>query len=188
MVDLNGREVLSEERMITAGENSTLKLYTVPALTGISFLSLELLNEKNELLADNFYWLSPKADEYAWDKTEWYYTPLKESSDFRGLNYMPPAEVNVGYTHRMIDSQLIVDVKLTNFSGKTAFFMHMNLMDNNDETIFPVFWDDNYVSLLPGASRTYRCKLPAKDSVSGDISLIVSGWNVKEQRILINFE
>ncbi len=80
LVDLNGKEILSEERMLSAEENSTSKIYTVPAITGISFLSLELLNEKNEMLADNFYWLSPKADEYAWDKTEWYYTPLQSIS------------------------------------------------------------------------------------------------------------
>jgi exo-1,4-beta-D-glucosaminidase len=188
LVDLNGREILSEERMLASAKNSTLKIYTVPAVTGISFLSLELLNKKDETLADNFYWLSPREDEYAWDKTEWYYTPLKVSADFRALNYMAPADVNVGFTHQIIDNQLMVDVKLTNFSNKTAFFMRMNLKDKDDKTIVPVFWDDNYVSLLPGDSRTYRCRLPAPRSASGAISLTVSGWNVKEQRITVNFE
>lgn len=182
LVDLNGKVILTEERMLAADENSTTKIYTVPSFPGISFLSLELLNEKNQTLADNFYWLSPKADEYSWDKTEWYYTPIKVSSDFRALNYMPAADVNIGYTHKMVDGQVAVDVKLTNFSNKTAFFMHMNLKDKNDKTIFPVFWDDNYVSLLPGDSRTYRCILPVSQ---GEISLIMSGWNVREQILKI---
>jgi exo-1,4-beta-D-glucosaminidase len=181
LVDLNGKEILSEERMISAEENSTLKIYTVPAIAGITFLSLELLNKKNKILADNFYWLSPKADEYAWDKTEWYYTPLKASSDFRALNNIPFADVNVSFTHQVIDNQLMIDVKLTNATDKTAFFIQMNLKDKDNKTIFPVFWEDNYVSLLPGDSRTYRCKLPTMESSSGEISLIVSGWNVKEQ-------
>ena len=188
MVDLNGREILSEERMMTAAGNSTLKVFTIPSVTGISFLSLELLNEKNESLADNFYWLSPREDEYAWDKTEWYYTPMKVSADFRALNYLAPADVNIGYRYQEFDSQLVVDVKLTNFSNKTAFFMQMNLKDKDNKTLFPVFWDDNYVSLLPGDSRTYRCKLPGLASSADEISLIVSGWNVKEQQIHINLK
>ncbi len=81
-------------------------MFTIPSLTGISFLSLELLNEKNESLADNFYWLSPREDEYAWDKTEWYYTPMKVSADFRALNYLAPADVNIGYRYQKFDNQL----------------------------------------------------------------------------------
>ena len=114
------------------------------------------------MLADNFYWLSPRADEYAWDKTEWYYTPMKASADFRALNYIPSADVNVSYTHERVDNQVVIDVKLTNATDKTAFFIQMNLKDKDNKTIFPVFWDDNYVSLMPGDSRTYRCKLPAR--------------------------
>ena len=183
LVDLNGKELLSEERMVSSEENSTLKIFILPAISGITFLSLELLNEKNEILADNFYWLSPKADEYAWDKTEWYYTPMQVSADFRALNYIPSADVNVSYTHKVIDKQLVIDVKLTNATDKTAFFIRMNLTDKDNKTIYPVFWDDNYVSLLPGDSRTYRCKLPAMASSPGEISLVVSGCNVKEQII-----
>jgi exo-1,4-beta-D-glucosaminidase len=181
LVDLNGKELLSEERMLSAEANSALKVFTLPAIQGVTFLSLELLNEKNEILADNFYWLSPKADEYAWDKTEWYYTPLKVSADFRPLNYMPAADITLSFDHETVKGQTIIDVKLTNATNKTAFFIQMNLLDKDNKTIYPVFWDDNYVSLLPGDSRTYHCKLPAGQSSSGDISLVVSGWNVKEQ-------
>jgi exo-1,4-beta-D-glucosaminidase len=181
LVDLNGKEILSEERLLSADESSTSKFYTVPAISGVSFLSLELLNDKNEIQADNFYWLAPGADEYAWDKTEWYYTPMKASADYRALNYIPSADVNVSYTHQVTDNQLMIDVKLTNATNKTAFFIQITLKDKDNKTIFPVFWDDNYVSLLSGDSRTYRCKLPTTQSSSGEISLVVSGWNVKEQ-------
>jgi exo-1,4-beta-D-glucosaminidase len=79
------------------------------------------------------------------------------------------------------NNQLVVDVKLTNATNKTAFFIQMNLKDKDNKTIFPVFWEDNYVSLLPGESRTYVCKLPSMGSFAGEISLVVSGCNVKEQ-------
>ncbi len=66
--------------------------------------------------------------------------------------------------------------------------MQMNLKDKDNKTLFPVFWDDNYVSLLPGDSRTYRCKLPDPGSTADEISLVVSGWNVKEQQIRIDLK
>jgi exo-1,4-beta-D-glucosaminidase len=188
LVDLNGKEILSEEKMISSAGNSSQKVYTIPSVASVSFLSLELLNEKNEPLADNFYWLSPKEDEYAWDKTEWYYTPMKVSADFRALNYLPSADINIGYRYHRYESHLIVDVKLTNFSNKTAFFMQMTLKEKDNTTLFPVFWDDNYVSLLPGDSRTYRCKLPDRADTADELSLFVSGWNVNEQQIRINFK
>ncbi len=146
------------------------------------------MSDKNELLADNFYWLSPKPDEYAWDKTEWYYTPLKASADFRALNYLPPADVDVSFSHQSVDNQLIIDVKLDNASGKTAFFIQMNLKDKDNKTIYPVFWDDNYVSLLPGDSRTYRCRMPDTVSSADEITLVVSGSNVKEQRMPVDLK
>ncbi len=115
------------------------------------------------------------------------YTIAKHQLISGPSNYIPYADVNVSYSHQVIDNQLMIEVKLTNATNKTAFFIQMNLKDKDNKTIFPVFWDDNYVSLLPGDSRTYRCKLPAMGSSSGEISLVVSGWNVKEQtdRLLI---
>ena len=66
--------------------------------------------------------------------------------------------------------------------------MQMTLKEKDNTTLFPVFWDDNYVSLLPGDSRTYRCKLPDRADTADELSLFVSGWNVKEQQIRINFK
>jgi exo-1,4-beta-D-glucosaminidase len=180
-VDLNGKELFSEERMLAIEENSTSDIFNVRPVAGISYLALELLNEKNELLADNFYWLSPKADEYAWDKTEWYYTPMKVSADFREFNSMAPAVVEMKYSHQVVNNQPVVEVKLTNTSDKPAFFIHLTLKDRDDKTIFPVFWDDNYISLLPGDSRAYHCRLPATSADQDGLGLYMSGWNVKEQ-------
>ncbi len=81
--------------------------------------------KRTKSLADNFYWLSPREDEYAWEKTEWYYTPIKASADFRAINYIPFADVNVSYTQQVTDNQLMIDVKLSNSTNKTAFFTQM---------------------------------------------------------------
>ena len=69
-------------------------------------------------------------------------------------------------------------VTLTNRSDRLAFFMEMRIVDKkSQQSLTPVLWDDNYVS-LPAARRkkTYFALLPAH---SGDAELKLQGWNVK---------
>ena len=62
-------------------------------------------------------------------------------------------------------------------SGKTvAFMVHARLVKpGTDEELAPVLWSDNFVSLLPGESRTLDVELPS--STKGT-ELQVDGWNV----------
>jgi len=185
LTDMNGRALVSEELMLSIDENTTRKIFSIPSAVGYTYLSLELLNGNNEFLADNFYWLTAFPEEYNWEKTEWFYTPLKDPAGFKHLNYIPPAKVEINFTHSIINDIPVVDVKLTNSSEKPAFFVNLSLKDASNNTLFPVFWDDNYVSLLPGVTRTYRCMLPSVKSPAGEINLIISGWNVKEEVVKI---
>jgi exo-1,4-beta-D-glucosaminidase len=181
LTDLNGKELLSEERMLSSDGNSTQKIFSLPPVTGTSCLALDLLNDRNESMADNFYWLTARPDEYAWEKTEWYYTPIRTPADYRALNYLAPANVEMSSDQSFADHELAVNVKLTNSSSIPAFFMKLNIRNKDNNTLFPVFWDDNYISLLPGASRTVRCIIPSIKAPGEEISLSLSGWNVKEQ-------
>jgi len=129
--------------------------------------------------------LSGKPDVYDWEKTEWYYTPLKSSADFKQLNYLVPAEVDVLEKHSKEGDGWLLETTVTNKSNRIAFFMNITLKDANQRTIFPVFWDDNYVSLLPGETRTLRCKVPASLSIGEGCTFNLSGWNIREQQIPI---
>ena len=62
-----------------------------------------------------------------------------------------------------------------------AFFNRISLVDaNGHHRLLPVFYSDNYVSILPGEQKTVTidydaARIKAKPVVS------VSGWNLKEQ-------
>jgi exo-1,4-beta-D-glucosaminidase len=44
--------------------------------------------------------------------------------------------------------------------------------------VLPVFWEDNYFSLLPGEKKTVKVEFDAKN-LDGDKPLLkVEGWNV----------
>jgi hypothetical protein len=55
--------------------------------------------------------------------------------------------------------------------------VRLRLVDAKGEDVAPVFWSDNYVTLLPGEHRA----LTAKFSTSGiqGLKVVCDGWNVK---------
>ena len=69
--------------------------------------------------------------------------------------------------------------KLKNLSNKIAFFTELTLKDNNGSAILPVFWEDNYVSLLPGEERDILGYVSRKDYTGESISLGVQFWNME---------
>jgi exo-1,4-beta-D-glucosaminidase len=183
MVDLQGRTILSEELVMNMEGNTSSRIFQLPPLRGNVFLTLSLLDGQNTVIADNFYWLSGKSDVYDWEKTEWYYTPMKSSADFKQLNYLAPASVELEQKNSKQADEWILETTITNKSNRIAFFMNITLKDGDQHTIFPVFWDDNYVSLLPGETKTLRCKVPARLPLGNNCTLTLSGWNIQEQQI-----
>ena len=59
------------------------------------------------------------------------------------------------------------------------------LNDEKGESICPVFWDDNYFSLLPGEKREINCTVSRNVVAKTKPQLLVSGWNIKPQSITI---
>lgn len=183
MFDLQGNELLSDEQVIKIEENQSARIFRLPAIYSAVFLKLTLLDENNSEIAENFYWLPGKQDVYDWEKTTWFYTPVKYSADLKSLNYLSPVEIEViAELERREEPENLVQVTLTNKSNRVAFFTCLTLRNNNKETISPAFWDDNYVSLLPGESEVVECLVPGR-RLPGDLELNVSGWNVKEQTV-----
>jgi exo-1,4-beta-D-glucosaminidase len=72
-----------------------------------------------------------------------------------------------------------VTATVTNAGKGVAFMVHLRLVDAKGEDVVPVFWSDNYVSLLPGERRA----LSARFSASGveGLKVVCDGWNVKPE-------
>ena len=147
---------------------------------GDVFLKLELKDGQGKALADNFYWLSSKKDQYAWDKTFWAFTPMKSYANFKPLSTLSVADIDLTYELERAgnDGNDTLSVTLENKSGKIAFFIRMALKDGDGNMLYPVFWQDNYVSLLPGEKREITAKIPASVLSNKKATLGISGWNV----------
>ncbi|MDD5150583.1 MAG: glycoside hydrolase family 2 TIM barrel-domain containing protein, partial [Flavobacterium sp.] len=146
------------------------------------FLDLKLFDANGNQMATNFYWLSNKKDVFDWDKTFWGNTPLKEYADFTKLNDLPKSEIATTYSKKIQGNNEILNVTLENTNSKMAFFINLKVVDNNGNTLFPVFWDDNFVSVLPNEKRIIKCSIPKNLISNSKPQLVISGWNIDEQK------
>ncbi|HEX2395340.1 MAG TPA: glycoside hydrolase family 2 TIM barrel-domain containing protein, partial [Bacteroidales bacterium] len=175
--DYTGKVIYSDELIRDIPENRSTEIHELPAFHGIVFLSLTIQNQEKKQIADNFYWLTDKQDVYDWGKTEWYYTPIKTSADFKALSYIPTIDISGTVTTK----EHLLEVKLDNRTNHPGFFINAALKDSSGHTLYPVFWNDNYISLLPGETKTIQCTVPETLDIPGALNLIISGWNIKEQ-------
>lgn len=65
---------------------------------------------------------------------------------------------------------------LTNSSTSLAFLIHARVT-NGGSDVLPVFWTDNYISLLPGETRTLTANFPTGTLPPGSI-VQIDGFNV----------
>ena len=98
---------------------------------------------------------------------------------------MPSAAVSITAHKATADSVLVT---ISNpAGGPVAFFNRISLVDaQQHKRILPVFYSDNYISVLPGEKKTVSI---SGDAVSAhkDAKVAVYGNNVKEQLLTVSF-
>ncbi len=130
------------------------------------FLSLRLLSTSHKVLDDNLYWLPDSNGNYS------------------GLQKMSKTKVTV-LAGKENDGH--IEVKINNPpGGPIAFFNRISLVNSiTKNRILPVFYSDNYVSILPGEEKVVLIDYTQKDDIN-NAEVSITGWNVDEQYIKIN--
>ena len=175
--------LLSEQTIqSTCQPNSAQRLLDLKGLDvqgSIRFLDLRLLDASGKLLADNFYWLSSKSDLLDEAKTTWVTTPNRSFADFTALGQLPPATVDVQVEKReRLGRDWEWSLTLTNPTDKIAFFLELGLVrERTGEPVLPVFWNDNYVSLLPHERKVLSVRFAEADLQGGKPRVMLTGWN-----------
>lgn len=166
--DFNLKELFSKEEAVSVGQDESKKLFTVdlPAIpTDIYYLKLELHDASGKLVSSNFYWLSAKGDEKA---------------DFTGFANLPETSVKVTSGSLQKDGDhFAFDATIENTGKGLAFAVNPKILQaGSGEPVLPVYWSDNYISLLPGEKKTVHVEFSGRYA-SGKLRLKVDGWNVK---------
>jgi len=183
VLDINSLEIFNRTFLLDAERESSNKIFELPEFENIStmyFLDLRLNDDKGIEISNNFYWLPTKPDvlDYQTKVEPWpYYTPSKEFADLTALNSMPAAAVEFRYHTESTKRQQKTTAILQNTGNTIAFFIELKISDKKTgETILPVFWEDNYVSLLPGETRTIEATFPTPQN---PVVLSIDGWNME---------
>lgn len=185
LFDLSSKLLSQREVTFALSANTSEKLLELDSLTCASLLDIRLFDTQGQQITQNFYWLSDKKDEFAWDKTTWAYTPQIGFADFTGLNSLPSTEISASYLIVDGTDNLELLTTLENPSHKIAFFINLAVLDGSGNQVFPVFWNENYISLMPGEKRNLTCSIPKSILKGSGQSLQITGWNIGKRLLEI---
>ena len=181
--NVGSKEFFSKKMTLSVGGYVSKKLLELPVAAfnePVCFVDLRIRSFHGDELSHNFYWLSSKDDQPDFENTNWYITPLKQYADFRALSTMPKAKIESEYVVKNKDNQTIMLVHLKNVSDKIAFFIELKAKTGDDKPVLPVYWSDNYVSLLPGEERDLTVTMNAGD-LNGEKPFIeIQGFNTTQ--------
>jgi len=180
--NLDGTQKFTKETTAEVGEDGTKECFALPSADGLSdvyFLRLELKDAAGKVKSINWYWLSAKKDELNWKKSTWFYTPQSAFTDFSALQNIPATAVDVHQTTSKTEGSTTHKITITNTGKSVAFFVHLRaLKDKGGDDILPVIFEDNYLSLAPGETRTIDCSYENRYAGSSAPYISVSGWNL----------
>jgi hypothetical protein len=164
--NLDGTLAYEHKTTVTAEASAATNLGAVefPAtVSPVHFIKLELLDATGKLLSSNFYWRSLPA----------------HPDDFNDLNKLPMVTLEAKATSSDEADKRTVTVTLHNPSKNIALMAHLQLRrQKSGERVLPVFYSDNYISLLPDETRTVAIEAAASNFNGEDALVVFDGWNV----------
>ncbi|MBQ5358968.1 MAG: discoidin domain-containing protein, partial [Alistipes sp.] len=131
-----------------------------PQLSPVHFIRLELKDAQGKLLSDNFYWRAT------------------ERGNYQALNTLAPAKIKT--TSRLVaeGERKIIRTTVKNVGRGVAFAIHIQPRRTSDgERILPYVAEDNYITLLPGESRTLNFEFDGELLPDDRYSVDVEAYN-----------
>jgi hypothetical protein len=132
-------------------------------LSAVHFVKLELRDADEKLLSENFYWRAQP----------------EHQDDLKALGGLPIVTLDARVDRREVEGKSFFDVTLHNPGTQIALMTHVQLRrKGSDERVLPVYYSDNYISLVPNESRTITIEAATADLKGEAAHVLVDGWNV----------
>ncbi len=125
---------------------------------GPVLVKLELTDARGAPLCDNLYWRAAS------------------DADMRRLDAMPKAAVTLAAALQPdVGGERVVQALLSNPGPTPALAVKLTLEDAAGDRVLPAYYSDNYVSLLPGETRTLSIRYHTAGATAAKVAL--RGWN-----------
>ena len=171
VMNLDGKIVWEASGRFDSTEDSTVKCFAVefpPETSETHFIKLYLTDSEGNAVSENFY---INGTEYGNHQT---------------MASMAKAQVKVHSDFRKVEDGSAIHgdewrgtVTLENRSKVPAVMLRLNVVGRHDgDQILPMFYEDNYFSLMPGEKKTVSLRWYDADSRGNSPKVLVTGYNL----------
>jgi len=164
--NLDGSMQYEHDFDVSAGASvaTTLGSVTWPAnLSPVHFVKLQLKDATGKVISENFYWRALP----------------EHQDDLKLLDSLSTITLDAKVSRSDADGKSVVSVTLHNPGKEVALMTHLQLRrKRSGERVLPVYYSDNYISLLPDETRTITMEAATSDLKGEDALVVVDGWNV----------
>jgi len=159
--NMDGTQANQTDLKVEAAATAATDLGSLPPsknLTSVHFIKLQLRDAAGKLISENFYWNGKASLE---------------------LQNLPVVKLEASVKRRDAGGRCLLDVTVRNPTDQIALMAHLQLRrESSGERVLPVFYSDNYISLVPKESKVITLEAASTD-LKGDKPLVVfDGWNI----------
>ena len=173
---LNGGkiDVLSVDTVLRLNTEGNGSLWNTGTVSPVRFIKLELFDASGKLVAENFYWRSNM-------ETGSTATGASPANYYRAMLDMPRVTLRADATAAGSDAMSnYYDIRIMNPSPNIAIQTRIKATDPaTGDMILPVFYEDNYINLLPGETKIVSVDIE-KLYFNGIPEFSICGFNVND--------
>ena len=165
LYNMDGSLQWEKDTIINAPEDATVRCFKLKfpsSLSSVHFIRLTL-KEKNKIISENFYWRGT------------------EDGNYQALNDLPVVILEASTKARRSGNTWRLETRLRNSSGTPALMVRLKVKGKESgERILPVFFSDNFISLLPGEEKIITMSLHEQDTRGETPEIEISGFNLSD--------
>lgn len=181
--NLDGSLVYTETQSVNAARSTatdSFNLFTGGAnlknnssLSDVYFIRLKLVDSDGNLLSENNYWRG------------------KQDQDYTALKDLGEASYSASASKEDDGESTVITLTIKNESSNVAFATRVKAIRDNaaqgeDSRILPTFYSDNYITLMPGESKTITIEYDNEYLYGGNPQISLEGFNTAEYLVSIN--
>lgn len=170
--DVNGK-ILQEKKMnesISADESRILMRLDMSKFRDMIFIKTIVSDKTGKEIADNFTW-----------------TNASEKYKYSAMSGILSPDLVSSWKKTSIKTQENEEtyaVTVRNAGGSPALMLRVKILnEKTKEQILPVYYTDNYFSLMPGESKTIMATFNEKHRKAAGISFYLEAWNKETHKI-----
>jgi beta-galactosidase/beta-glucuronidase len=163
LLNMDGTVQWEKDTLVDSNEDSTVKCFPLELpgnLSSVFFIRLTL-TEGDVLVSDNFYWRG------------------KEDGNYQALNQLPKTSLTAKTSVSEAGGEWLLTTTLKNETTTPALMVRLQVNGSKTaERILPVFFSDNFFSLMPGEEKIVTMRLQDVDTRGERPTVTLSGFNI----------